>query len=272
MHHGTVELISVGNELLIGKVLNTNAAWLAGKIAALGGEVSRCTIVRDDILDLSAAITESLGRETEWIITTGGLGPTFDDLTLEAVAKATNRPLKLNTQALTELKKRYEKVRSERGGPIELNAARLKMVTLPEGSDPLPNPIGSAPGVFTSVGEQKLYSLPGVPAEMESIFDTYIAPKMKNAFGVKVRFETTLQVRGVGEGTLAPSLAELKKANPNVYIKSHPKGRLNGRLSIEMHIAASGKEAQLVRGSVDTVAKALEAIITNHGGQVVRSE
>jgi molybdopterin-biosynthesis enzyme MoeA-like protein len=107
---------------------------------------------------------------------------------------------------------------------------------------------------------------------MESIFETSIAPKMKSVFGVKARFEATLQVRGVGEGTLAPSLAELKRKNPDVYIKSHPKGHINGRLSIEMHIAASGREAQLVKSSVDSVAKALEDIVTSHGGEVARIE
>jgi len=270
MHKGTVELISVGDELLMGKITNTNATWLAGRITSLGGRVSRCTVVGDDIPDVSAAVKESLGRGVEWVIMTGGLGPTFDDLTLEAVARATDRPLRLDAQALAELKKRYEKLQSQGGGYIELNAARMKMVTLPEGSIPLPNPVGSAPGVFIPLGDQKLYCLPGVPAEMESIFDAFIAPRMKDVLGATARFEAMLRVQGAGEGILASSLAELKKSNPRMYIKSHPKGHIDGRPSIEIHLAASGKELQTVRMNVEAVVKALDEIIRGYGGEVVR--
>ena len=91
-----VELICIGNELLIGKTLNTNAHWLAKRITSLGLKVRRITTVEDSLEEISSAIKEALLRKPRFIITTGGLGPTFDDKTLEGIAKALNLELKVN--------------------------------------------------------------------------------------------------------------------------------------------------------------------------------
>jgi nicotinamide-nucleotide amidase len=144
-----VELISIGNELLIGKILNTNAHWLAKRITSLGLSVRRITVVGDDLDEISSAIRETIQRRPAFIITTGGLGPTFDDKTLEGVARAIGRELKENKEALEMIKKKYEQYVAEgRMRKLELTPYRVKMATLPEGSKPLPNPVGTAPGVL----------------------------------------------------------------------------------------------------------------------------
>ncbi|MEM2876373.1 MAG: molybdopterin-binding protein, partial [Candidatus Bathyarchaeia archaeon] len=92
----SVELISVGNELLIGKIVNTNANWLAKRVTTLGLRVKRITTVGDDVNEIATVLQESLSRKPRFIVVTGGLGPTFDDMTLEGVAKALGCELKLN--------------------------------------------------------------------------------------------------------------------------------------------------------------------------------
>jgi molybdenum cofactor synthesis domain-containing protein len=128
-----VEIICIGNEILIGKILNTNAQWLAKRITALGGHVRRTNVVGDALDEISSVLKDALSRKPFLIITTGGLGPTFDDMTLEGLAKALNVPLKLNPEAERMVRARYERYQAETGRRIEMTPERLKMATIPEG-------------------------------------------------------------------------------------------------------------------------------------------
>lgn len=119
-----MEIVCVGNELLIGKTLNTNAKWIAEQATALGITVKRVTVVADDVNEIAAVIRESLGREPQFLITTGGLGPTFDDKTLEGIAEAMNSKLAINTEAVKIVKEKYEAYAMEKGEtPVELTQA-----------------------------------------------------------------------------------------------------------------------------------------------------
>src|SRR5512136_2345448 len=102
-----MEIICVGNELLIGKTLNTNASWMAKRSTSLGVMVKRITVVGDDVEEIGVVVAEALKRKPQFVITTGGLGPTFDDKTLEGIAKALNRGLSVNAEALEMVKARY---------------------------------------------------------------------------------------------------------------------------------------------------------------------
>ena len=109
-----MEIICVGNELLIGKTLNTNAQWLSKHATTLGITVKRITVVADDINEIANAIREALKRKPQFVITTGGLGPTFDDKTLEGITKALNRKLEVNEKALKMVKEKYETYATEK--------------------------------------------------------------------------------------------------------------------------------------------------------------
>src|SRR3990170_8499314 len=136
------ELLCVGNELLIGKTLNTNAHWLAKRLTALGAVVQRITVVRDDTKEIAAAIREVLKRRPSFAITTGGLGPTFDDKTLEGIAEALDRKLEISEKALKMVKEKYEAyARKSRTETVELTQPRIKMATIPEKTEPIPNPV-----------------------------------------------------------------------------------------------------------------------------------
>jgi len=143
-----MEMICIGNELLIGKTLNTNANWLAERATALGITVRSITTVRDEIDEIKRAVNHALERKPRFLITTGGLGPTYDDKTLEGLAEALGLRLTVNEKALKMVREKYEAYFKEgRMDRAELTPSRIKMAKIPEGAEPLPNPVGTAPGV-----------------------------------------------------------------------------------------------------------------------------
>lgn len=228
----TAEVISIGNELLIGHTLDTNSHWIAKQLNRVGWSLQRVTQIQDSINAIKSAVGESLKRRPTVIVTVGGLGPTHDDLTLKGVSLAIGKPLRLNRDALLLVKEHYRRL--ERNP--SLTKYRTKMATLPRGSSPLPNPVGTAPGVYMSEGPTALYSLPGVPSEMKAIFRTSILPSLKT---VSANRPTGVQfkIAGIIESALAPILDQARRAYPGLYFKSHPRGREDGvRPLILLHI------------------------------------
>lgn len=268
MESDIFEIISVGNELLIGKTLNTNAHWLAKIITELGGFVKRSTVIRDDVDDISSAIKESIKRGANWLIISGGLGPTYDDKTLQGVAKALNRELIINDDALKMVEKKYEYM-VDHGilKKAELTPARVKMAKLPKGSKALPNPIGTAPGVIIDEGERKIICLPGVPIEMEAIFKESVMPMIMRAIK-KFYHEESIHIIGIVESDLAPLIEKTLANNPSVYIKSHPKGHEEGISKIEIQVTAMADESFIAKKRVENALEQLKSMIIEHGGMI----
>jgi len=253
----SVEIICVGNELLIGKTLNTNAQWLADQINRLGGKVTRITEVRDDVQEITSVVREALKRKVDFVITSGGLGPTFDDKTLQGISRATGKKLKLNPDALRLVRDRYREMSAPKR--LRLTKPRVKMATLPEGSSSIPNPVGTAPGVVVEYGGAILISLPGVPKELKTIFERSIAEMMREKSGDLAFYESSMIVRGIVESALAPLIDRVMRGNRRVYVKSHPKGR-EGRTGalIELHFSSTEKNRgrareQVIRAMIDMV-------------------
>src|SRR3989304_1325565 len=239
-----MEIICVGNELLIGKTLNTNAQWLSKRATAVGIAVKRVTVVADEVEEIASAVREALQRKPQFVITTGGLGPTFDDKTLEGIAKALNRKLEVNAKALQMIKKKYETyAREKRVEKVELTQSRIKMATIPERTEPVSNRVGTAPGIRANVDETILIALPGVPSEMEAIFEETIAPLLKQASGGNVFHEKSIYADNIMESTLAPLIDKVMHDNPGVYVKSHPKGEEN-KPHIEIHFSIKAKDTE----------------------------
>ena len=270
----SVELICVGNELLIGKTLNTNAQWLAKRITTLGLTTRRVTVVGDEIDEISSAIQEAIQRSPSFILTTGGLGPTFDDKTLEGLAKALGRRTEVNEEALKMVKEKYLSYAQEgRMEMAELTPPRVKMAKLPEGAKPLPNPVGTAPAVVIEHEKVTIIALPGVPSEMKSIFDESVASVMKQAARDVTFFETSIETTKVMESEMAPVIDKVMQNNPYVYIKSHPKG--TERVPrIEFHLSTTAKDASTARAHVCNALIQLTDLIQEKGGKIksVKSE
>ena len=264
----TVEIICIGNELLIGKILNTNAQWLAKRITSLGGKVKRIYTVEDDLDEVSSTLNESLLRTPTFIITTGGLGPTFDDKTLEAIAKALNKRLVLNEEAFNMIKEKYRQYETSILKKIELTPARVKMAILPRLAKPIKNPVGTAPAVLIKFKSSKIITLPGVPTELEAIFNESIAPMIKRATKGLVLYEKSLNITAIIESELAPLLDEVMHDNPYVYLKSHPKAA-EPIPKIELHMMTTAKSKEDAKIRVETVAEQISKRISEHGGVVL---
>jgi nicotinamide-nucleotide amidase len=226
-------IISIGSELLVGGITNTNASWLARRLTFMGFTVDRIIVVPDVIDDIVEEVRRGLGR-VRLIVSTGGLGPTHDDVTMEAMALALGRPLTLNREAELLLREFC----SRRGLP--LTRERLKMAYMPEGCRVLRNPIGSAPGCAISYDETLLVILPGVPEEMEAMFENEVAGIISSIAPRIATVECYMQIKGVPEAAIAPLLKELSERYPNAYIKSHPKGYILEEPHIEIRVLARG--------------------------------
>jgi nicotinamide-nucleotide amidase len=153
---------------------------------------------------------------------------------------------------------------------VELTPARRKMAILPLGAEPVPNDVGTAPGVRVTAGKSVIFSLPGVPAEMHSIFRRTVEPEVTKKLGKLHRRYLKLKVEGILESVLAPMIAAEMRKHPGAYIKSHPKGVRDGVSRIELDVAVVGGAAASVDEEVlriaDGIVKAMEA-----GGATVKS-
>ena len=262
-----VELICLGTELLIGRILNTNAHWLAKNITRLGGQVQRITIAGDQLHEIQSVLHDALNRKPALIITTGGLGPTFDDKTLEAVALALNVPLTINSTALHIIRQKYKQYEHVRKEKLELTPARLKMAKLPKDSRALPNPVGTAPAVLSISRPSTIINLPGVPSEMKAIFHASIVPLITEAVGNLQFYEKNLLVKEIIESALAPLIDRTMTQYPEVYIKSHPQAAEPIPV-IDLHLSTSASAKRDAVNNLKAVELLITRLITENGGIV----
>jgi nicotinamide-nucleotide amidase len=269
-----LEIICVGNELLIGKTLNTNAHWLAKRATSLGVMVKRVTVILDEVDEIATVLRETLKRKPGFVITTGGLGPTFDDKTLEGIARGLNRKLEVNKKALEMVKEKYENyLKQGKIDKVELTPARVKMATFPEGSEPLHNAVGTAPGVLLKVDSTFIIALPGVPPEMEAIFKNSVAALIKKEAGKSGFFEKSIYADRIMESNLAPLIDQVMHDNPRVYIKSHVYTRGNqqpseGRPHIELHFSTTAETSKNASKRLDKAIASISRLIESNGGRV----
>lgn len=259
----SVEIICVGNELLTGHTLNTNAHWMAREVTKVGGMVRRVTVIRDEVDEISRSIKESVKRKPLWIIISGGLGPTYDDKTLQGLAKALGRKLTVNKEAVNMLRRKYVKTANP-----SLTPWRYKMATMPVNSKPLDNPVGHAPAAMVKHDSCTIFALPGVPREMESIFSKYIIPILRKNIGKFVRKEMNLETKGIVESVLAPYLDIVITKNPDIYVKSHPKGYNKGVSTLHINITAEGRDSKTAGRYLKEAVKQMKFFIKEAGGSV----
>ena len=216
----TVEIFIIGNEILNGEIQDTNTHWLCKEITGLGGRVVRGTVLGDDLDVIAAELRAALDRGTGVIFTSGGLGPTADDLTLAAVAKSVGKELRMNETAKRLIKDSYD-VLFEKGILAEggLTPAREKMAWLPEGTVPLYNTVGTAPCSLLHAGQSVIISLPGIPKELKGIFNSSLQPFLQETFRGGVSAMHTITVCCNDESVLEPVPSRVVPAHPSVYIK-----------------------------------------------------
>lgn len=206
----TVELISVGTELLLGNIVNTNAAYLAEKCASLGLSCYFQTVVGDNEERLQM-ILETAMQRSDVVILTGGLGPTEDDLTKEVAAKACGRTLQMHEPSRKAIQQYFE----NRG--IELTDNNWKQAMLPEGCLVLENRNGTAPGVIIENESVRLILLPGPPSELQPMFEESVTPYLEQITENAICSQT-VKVCGIGESKAETVLKDLigMQANPTI--------------------------------------------------------
>ncbi|MEM0226442.1 MAG: nicotinamide mononucleotide deamidase-related protein [Thermofilaceae archaeon] len=256
-------LVSVGNELLIGKVVNTNMAWLGRRLTELGFRVEGGLIVPDELEAIAWAFATAVERGARVVVSTGGLGPTFDDMTAEGLARAMGVELELDEEALRMVREKYKG---------ELTESRIKMARIPRGARPIPNPIGTAPGVEVEWRGALIFLLPGVPAEMEAMFTSYVEPRLKSFRELPFRSELHLRVRGVPESLAAPAIRRALELGPGIYVKSHPRGAEMGEPVLELHVTAYDRDPARAVELVEAAASLLEKELHALGARVERVE
>jgi len=254
-----VEILAIGREILSGRVLDTNTHWLARRLTGLGGKVQRRVIVDDEPEEIARAVSSSLERGAEVVVTTGGLGPTYDDLTLEGVSRAAGRPLRLNAQALKFVAERYQFLYEKKVvASVEMNSAREKMARIPEGAQILDNPVGTAPGVMVELENALIVCLPGVPEEIEEIFKQSLERRLKDHLGGGIFLEETTQVETNDESVLTEAMVQVLKTVPGVYLKSNP-SHFVPNLQLKVRVTASGDEEEEVKKRIQRAIEELKA-------------
>jgi nicotinamide-nucleotide amidase len=267
-----VEIIAIGNEILSGRVLDTNSHWLAKIITTFGGEVSRFAVVKDHIDEIVRELRTAIANGASVVITTGGLGPTFDDRTLEAVAQALDRPLVLHAEDLEWVIEKYETLKRE--GFVDsddITPSREKMAHLPDGSTPLPNSVGAAPGVMLEYKKSTLFCLPGVPTEMKAIFEEHLEESLKSMFGGRVFIERNITTNVSDESKLVPIIDSVMKEVDGLYLKSKPT-HFGKDVQIGIRITASGEDQKVIEAKVERAIQEIEGQLNRINHSIIDHE
>ncbi|HET9948674.1 MAG TPA: competence/damage-inducible protein A [Longimicrobiales bacterium] len=246
-------LVCVGEELLHGQTVDTNAAWIARSLAALGIRVERKHTVGDRAADIRDAVGAAM-RAADLVVTTGGLGPTRDDLTKEAVAELLGRELRLDEAVLRALEERFRA-----RGFGRMPAPNRRQAEVPERAVVLPNAYGTAPGLLLEADGSVVVLLPGVPREMRGIFEDAVRPELERRFAARllpVRHRL-IHTTGIAESRLAELVDEaLPEDLGPVTIAFLPDIR-----GVDLRLTASGVEEREAEAWLDRVERALEPVV-----------
>jgi molybdenum cofactor synthesis domain-containing protein len=235
----TAALLVIGDEILSGRTKDKNIGYIAEYLTAIGIDLKEVRVVSDDEAAIVEAVNVLRARNT-YLFTTGGIGPTHDDITADCIAKALNVGISHDPRAVAMLKERY-------ANPEDLNEARLRMARIPDGADLIENPISKAPGFMVA----NVIVMAGVPAIMQAMLEG-VTPKLKTG---KTISSVSIDSGGLPEGAYATGLGEVQKAHAGVIIGSYP--HFDGQRFVNQIVLRSRDEALL-----DQAKAAVAALIT----------
>src|SRR5687767_1110440 len=245
----TAEIVAIGSELLLGQIVDTNSAWMAQRLTALGVNLYFKSVVGDNPGRMKEVIARALER-ADIVITSGGIGPTQDDLTREIVAEVTGRKLVQDAAMLTQVEEHFRR----RGRPMTPN--NIRQSYMPEGAIPIKNPNGTAPSFIVEDPRAVIYSLPGVPVEMKWLFENEVEPYLRQKFNLaEVIHYRVLKIIGVGESAVDDKVGHLiaNSVNPTVGVLALP-GQVNVRIAAK---AANREEAMKMIAPVEAEVRKL---------------
>ena len=248
----SAEIIAIGSELLTSNRTDTNSLWLTDKLNRIGIDVKLKTVVGDDDARLEETIKDAAKR-SRVVLTTGGLGPTEDDITRKVVARALGKRLSLDEKVLEEIRERFRSF-----GVANMPERNSRQAMVISGAEVLSNPNGSAPGLFLEHEGCAIALMPGPPREMKPMFENHVQARLEKLAG-GVRFATrVLRVAGLGESAVDEKIAPIytKYENPQTTI-------LFNSSEIEIHLRAHGRTEADAETLLDDLALKIEQELGN---------
>jgi len=240
-----VEIVAVGSELLLGQTVDTNSAYMAQQLTTIGADVHFKSTVGDNLERIKTTLRNALSR-ADFVLTTGGIGPTLDDLTREAVAEVTGRPLVFNQTLCDQINDFFTRL----GRKMSEN--NRKQAFIPEGAIPIENPVGTAPGFIVEQGNQSIASVPGVPHEMRHFMEHAVLPYLRQKMGIReIIVSRVLKLFGIGESVVDEKIADLieRGKNPTIGLLAHTQiGEIHIRLTAK---AKEKAEAQTMNAALE---------------------
>lgn len=251
------EIVSIGTELLLGDIVDTNAAHIAQSLRGIGLDLLYKTTVGDNQQRIADVIDHALNR-VDIVITSGGLGPTVDDVTREAIAQVTQRPLEFSQELLDQIAERFKRF----GAEMSDNNRRQAMI--PQGAIPVENPVGTAPIFILVIDRGVIMVLPGVPREMKHLLEHSLLPWLRDYMGTPSIIKTrVLRTAGIGESQIDSRIGDLMTAsNPTVGLAAHS-GQVDIRITAKAETEAEA--SQLIAPIEDELRRRVGAWI--YGGE-----
>ncbi len=245
------EIVSIGTELLLGEIVDTNASYIASRLPALGIDLYYMHQVGDNLDRLLEVYHRALER-SDLILSTGGLGPTEDDLTREVVARALGEEMSIDPQLERELRQFF--------GQRALNMPEnnLKQAMLIPSARSIPNPVGTAPGWWAEKDGNIIVAMPGPPRELHQMWENQVAPELRKRSDGGILVSRTFKITGISEGGVDEMCGDLKKsANPTVGVYAKPDG-------IHVRIAAKARDEQKAAALLDPVEARIRDTFANN--------
>lgn len=244
------ELLTIGDEILIGQIINTNAVWMAKELNSIGVSIKQITSISDDKKHIKEALDEALNR-ADVVLITGGLGPTKDDITKTTLCEYFNVGLKKEEKVIDFIKENFAKRNIEFLPVHELQALIL------DNSEILFNHNGTAPGMWIEHNGKIIVCMPGVPFEMKGIMSKYVLPKLKTQFQLPFIIHKTLVTIGLPESTLADMIAEIEDSLPkHIKLAYLPNFGL-----VRLRLSGIGKDEQILNVEIEDYASQILEIV-----------
>ena len=225
-----IEIIATGDELIYGRILDTNSHWIAKRVAELGARLRRVTMIGDEPELIASTLNDALLRDAHFIIVTGGLGPSEDDLTVDSIGMALRKETVIDEVGASKIEAVYRK----RGITDEAQIKRgRRMARVLKGSRPLQNPVGFAIGMAVDVAGKTVCTLPGVPEEMKGMFDANVAPMIESE-STSIFLAKTYNISMVWQDFF-PLYRQMQVDYPDIYIKNAATPPVEGEDRSKIH-------------------------------------
>jgi nicotinamide-nucleotide amidase len=247
------EIITIGDEILIGQIIDTNSAWIAEQFNLSGIEIYQVTSVHDDTDHIMEALRKA-EEKVDLVILTGGLGPTKDDITKHALCEYFNTKLIFHEPTFIHIRERFK------NRNIDLNKMNREQALVPEACNVLPNKAGTAPGMWFTRNDIIFVSVPGVPFEMKYLVENEILPRLKKNNKTKAIFHKTIQTQGLPESMLAERIENWENSLP----KNIKLAYLPNPMSVRLRLSAMGTDMEMLKKQVDEEIERLQQLIPDY--------